>query len=106
MEHETTEGDHNGFVCAAFGKAIPGSFSPFTAECIALREGLTFVRNFRLLIHAVESDALNVITAVQSVPSLGDTSVVVDDARELLAYLNGPSHSHIRRAVFVDSIMK
>ena len=44
----------------------------------------------------MESDALNVITAVQGVPSLDDTSVVLDDVHKLLASLNGPIPSHIR----------
>ncbi|GMN45865.1 hypothetical protein TIFTF001_015047 [Ficus carica] len=33
-------------------------------ECIALREGLAFVSDLGLLVHAVESDALNVIMAI------------------------------------------
>ncbi|GMN60982.1 hypothetical protein TIFTF001_030054 [Ficus carica] len=42
--------------------------------------------------------ALNVITVVQGVPSLDDTSVLLDDVRKLLASLNGHSLSHIRRS--------
>ncbi|GMN29616.1 hypothetical protein TIFTF001_046359 [Ficus carica] len=76
--------DHNGFVCAASAKAIPSSFGLLIAERIALRRGLTFIHDLGLLIHALESDALNVITVVQGVRSLDDTSIVLDDVRELL----------------------
>lgn len=52
-------------------------------------ECLAFVRDVVLLVHAVKSDALNVITAIQCVLSLEDTSVVLDNVCELLASLNG-----------------
>ena len=64
--------NHNRFFCAAFAKTILESFGLFTTECIALREGLTFVHDLGFLIHAVENDDLNVITAVHGVPSLDE----------------------------------
>ncbi|GMN61109.1 hypothetical protein TIFTF001_030186 [Ficus carica] len=78
--------DHDGFVCVTLAKTILSSFGPFTAECIALQEGLTFVRDLGLLIHAVENDVLNVITAVQGVPSLDDTGVVLDDVPKVFVW--------------------
>ncbi|GMN54500.1 hypothetical protein TIFTF001_023624 [Ficus carica] len=79
--------DHNRFVCAAFAITIPGSFGSFIAECIAFREGLAFVRDLELRVHVVESNALNVITAVQCVPSLDDTDVVLDNVQFLFVWM-------------------
>ena len=41
---------------------------------------------------------MSLMTIVQGVPSLDDTSIVLDDVRELLSSLNGLSLSHVRRS--------
>ena len=91
--------DHTGKCCAAFATTITGSFGPYTADCLALREGLRLVRELGFHVHEVESDALNVVTAVHEIePSLDAEGVVLDDIRELLSILHNPSVSHIMRS--------
>lgn len=50
--------DESGFVLGAMAKPVPGCFSPFVTECLALREGLIFAADSGLQVQMIETDAL------------------------------------------------
>ena len=52
--------DSRGYVFGLMSKSIPGMFSPYIAECIALLEGLRIARSHGLMISIAETDAHDV----------------------------------------------
>ncbi|GMN51744.1 hypothetical protein TIFTF001_020903 [Ficus carica] len=64
------------------------------AECIALREGLEFSELCGLKVDFVESDAVNVVRAVNSPESL---YVIISDIRKCLVASGGSVCSHVPR---------
>lgn len=50
-----------GFILSAFSKWLIGRFSPFIFECLAIRDGLLFVKDSSLRISIVESDSVNAV---------------------------------------------
>ncbi|PON59199.1 hypothetical protein PanWU01x14_161260 [Parasponia andersonii] len=61
--------DHLGSIVAAVATRPVGSFGVFIAECLALYEGLQFCLASNLEVNVVETDALNVASAVMRVLS-------------------------------------
>ncbi|GMN60151.1 hypothetical protein TIFTF001_029243 [Ficus carica] len=57
---------HNdqGMFCGALAKALEGSLSSLLAECLALREGLKFAHELEVDALMVESDAINLVSAI------------------------------------------
>ncbi|GMN72596.1 hypothetical protein TIFTF001_054756 [Ficus carica] len=53
--------DEKGRILGAMAKSMEGTFSPFLAECIALREGLMLAKELESATLVVETDAINVI---------------------------------------------
>lgn len=53
--------DSQGVALGAMAKKVPGFFSPFTAECLAIREGFQFAVDSGLKI--VESDPIQAVKA-------------------------------------------
>ncbi|GMN63226.1 hypothetical protein TIFTF001_032293 [Ficus carica] len=56
--------DDKGSILGAVAKSVEGSFSPFVVECLALREGLRFAKEIKCVNIEVETDAINVVSAV------------------------------------------
>ncbi|PON36463.1 LOW QUALITY PROTEIN: Ribonuclease H-like domain containing protein [Parasponia andersonii] len=50
--------DDQGRFVRACARKIPECFDPYTAELIAIREGLEFARDYGFVVHLVESNAL------------------------------------------------
>ena len=57
--------DEKGSILGAMAKSLEGSFSPFLAECLALREGLSFAKEIECVNLEVETDAINVVSAIE-----------------------------------------
>lgn len=49
---------------------VAGLFSPHVAECIALREGLEMAMACGVAIDSVETDAVNIVKAVNVIPEI------------------------------------
>lgn len=81
--------DLNGTVIACFAKKLVGSFSPYVAECLALREGLEFATACGLQISVVETDALAVVQAVYSSETFDDAELIISDIRKGLNQVTG-----------------
>ncbi|GMN35433.1 hypothetical protein TIFTF001_048455, partial [Ficus carica] len=56
--------DEKGRILGAMAKSVEGTFSPFLDECIALREGLMMAKELESVTLVVETDAINVVSAV------------------------------------------
>ena len=78
-------------------KALDGIFSPFLAECFALRKGLMFVKELESALLDMETDAINIVSAVLEDRDLAEESPILDDARQLLIQLKSIGVNHIRR---------
>ncbi|GMN66161.1 hypothetical protein TIFTF001_035235 [Ficus carica] len=71
-------------------KSVEEIFSPFLAECIALREGLMIAKELESVTLVVETDAINVISAVS------DNTEFSLEGPILEAQLRNPDLYHIR----------
>ncbi|XP_073154078.1 uncharacterized protein [Henckelia pumila] len=82
-------------VCGTF----PGSFSSTTAEALAIREALKWIKDLNLTNVIVESDALIVVDALRTwfsdVSSLG---LILEDCSLLASELHSCSFSFVRRS--------
>ncbi|GMN27726.1 hypothetical protein TIFTF001_001776 [Ficus carica] len=56
--------DEKGRILGAMAKSVDGTFSPFLAECIVLREGLMMAKELESVTLVVETDTINVVSAV------------------------------------------
>ncbi|GMN68428.1 hypothetical protein TIFTF001_037504 [Ficus carica] len=90
--------DSEGAMVACLAKKIVGRFSPHLAECIALRKGLEFAASRGLQVAFMESDAANVVSAVNERRTLGDDGVVIEDIVRLLSSVSGGICKHIPRS--------
>lgn len=86
----------NGEVIGAVSSALTGGFTPFAAECLALREGLQFAKSLGVDSLDVESDAYNVVLAVLNGLEFAAESPVDDDIRLLLSDFSKANVVHIR----------
>ncbi|PON42145.1 Ribonuclease H-like domain containing protein [Trema orientale] len=87
--------DHWGPIVAAVATRLVGSFGVFIAECLALREGLQFCLASNLEVNVVETDALNVASAVLSYSPLSEESSILADISLLLRRFRNASVHHI-----------
>ena len=88
--------DERGITVGAISKRLPNPYSPLVAECIAIREGLSFAFNCGLQTIYVESDCLMAIQAINgNDPSVIDS--IISDIRDLFRKVSGGSCSHIPR---------
>ncbi|PON72563.1 Ribonuclease H-like domain containing protein [Trema orientale] len=85
-------------VVGAFTTRFRGRFSPFIAECIAVREGLKFAMEEGVMVNIVETDCLNIISAIHSRSSLSIESSIIEDIVVILSWLDNVSCSHIPRS--------
>ena len=90
--------DEKGIILGAVAKSLEGSFSPFLAECIALREGLIFAKDLNLGPIVVETDAINVVTAVGDNCELSIEGPILEDVKQLMAQVHSTGIQHIRRS--------
>ena len=89
--------DTEGEVLGAFSKRVQGCLDVQTAECLAIRAGLIFAMESGLRVAEVESDALNVVRAIQSSSNLSTDEPVLEDIRFLLNAAGGGSCCHVSR---------
>ena len=79
-------------------KKIKETYTPYVVECIALREGIIFTRNFSLPVNSVESDSLHAIQAIKHSLLQESVGPILQDIRELLVSgSGGTSCNHISR---------
>lgn len=81
--------DFAGVVVARLAKKLKGFFSPHIVECLALREGLEFVRDLGLGVSMTEMNTLKVVQAVASPSSLDEADGIISDVRLLLQQVSG-----------------
>ena len=62
---------------------MTGFFSPYIAECLALREGLSLAQNLGLQIEIAETDAMRFASEVQNLFSISEDSVLIVNIIEL-----------------------
>ncbi|GMN62854.1 hypothetical protein TIFTF001_031923 [Ficus carica] len=75
--------DHLGVVAAACAIRNEGSFSPYIAECLTLREELLLAKNLGLQTEAVETDVVRLAHEVQNLLSLSDDSLLITNIMSL-----------------------
>ncbi|PON34589.1 hypothetical protein PanWU01x14_343080 [Parasponia andersonii] len=80
-----------------FTTRICGRFNASVAECITVREGLRFAREEGFMVNMVESESLNIITAIRSRSSLGVESSIINGIFDTFSWLDNVSCSHILR---------
>lgn len=97
--------DAEGVVWACLAKKLPGSFSSFIAECIALREGLVFARQCGLDVHDIEVDVSRVAQVVNGGATLGEEGAVIEDILSLLSTVGNWKVSLCREANVVAHIL-
>ncbi|GMN40729.1 hypothetical protein TIFTF001_009947 [Ficus carica] len=90
--------DEKGRILGAMAKSVEGTFSPFLAECIALREGLMMAKELESVTIVVETDAINVVSAVSDNTEFSLEGPILEDVKQLLAQLWNPGVYHIRRS--------
>ncbi|GMN45119.1 hypothetical protein TIFTF001_014327 [Ficus carica] len=90
--------DDKGSILGAVAKSVEGSFSPFVAECLAIREGLRFVKEIECANIKVETDAINVVSAVVDNRELSMEGPILEDVKQLLAQLRSTGIHHIGRS--------
>ena len=91
--------DEKGIILGAVAKSVEGSFSPFLAECIALREGLIFTKDLNLGPIVVDTDAFNVVTVVGDNCALSMEGPILEDVKQLLVQMQETNIHHIGRSV-------
>ncbi|PON83892.1 Ribonuclease H-like domain containing protein [Trema orientale] len=70
--------DNFGMIVAAVTRKITGFFSPFLAECIAVRDGLHFCVKLNLPIRTIETHARNVVKAILTPHELAlESSIII-----------------------------
>ncbi|GMN66693.1 hypothetical protein TIFTF001_035757 [Ficus carica] len=87
--------DEKGSILGAVAKSVEGFFSPFLAECLALREGLSFAKEIECVNLEVETDAINVVSAVMENQELSMEGPILEDVKQLLAQLQGTGIHHV-----------
>lgn len=90
--------DETIFGCQA--NKVHDSFSSFMAECLALRQGLLFVKNYGC-IQIAEVDATRVVQAVNCGDSLIEEEAVINDILELFSSFH---HNGLARLFVVKLI--
>ncbi|GMN21284.1 hypothetical protein TIFTF001_050116 [Ficus carica] len=89
--------DEKGRMLGAMAKSVEGTFSSFLAECIALREGLMMAKELESVTLVVETDAINVVSAVSDNTEFSLEGPILEDVKQLLVQLWNPGVYHIRR---------
>ncbi|GMN53247.1 hypothetical protein TIFTF001_022384 [Ficus carica] len=90
--------DEKGSILGAVAKSVEGSFSPFVAECLALREGLRFAKEIECANLEVETDAINVVSAVVDNRELSMEGPIMEDIKLLFSQLQITGIHHICRS--------
>ncbi|GMN69310.1 hypothetical protein TIFTF001_038372 [Ficus carica] len=90
--------DEKGSILGVVVKSVERSFSPFLAECLALREGLSFAKEIDCVNLEVETDAINAVSAVVENRELSMKSPILEDVKQLLAQLRGTGIHHVCRS--------
>ncbi|GMN49447.1 hypothetical protein TIFTF001_018610 [Ficus carica] len=81
--------DSQGVALGAMAKKVPGFFSPFTAECLAIREGFQFAVDSGLRVKIVESDSIQAVKACNDPDPLAPVGPVFEDFSYLFRVLGG-----------------
>ncbi|GMN50234.1 hypothetical protein TIFTF001_019407 [Ficus carica] len=81
--------EESGFVLGAMAKPIPGCFSPFVTECLALREWLIFAADSGLQVQKIETNAFKVVNSLQKIDPLAPEFLIIEDISLLLGELSG-----------------
>ncbi|GMN20887.1 hypothetical protein TIFTF001_039966 [Ficus carica] len=98
--------DEKGRILGAMEKSVEGTFSPFLAECIALREGLMMAKEFESVTLVVETDAINVVSAISDNTEFSLEGPILEDVKQLLVQLWNPGVYHIwRSAIHVAHLL-
>ena len=90
--------DEEGLILGVMAKSVEGSFSPFLAECIALREGLRFAKEIECVNLEVETDAINVVSAVVDNQELSMEGPILENVKQLFVQLWSTGIHHICRS--------
>ncbi|GMN43800.1 hypothetical protein TIFTF001_012998 [Ficus carica] len=90
--------DDKGSFLGALAISVEGSFSPFVAECLALREGLRFAKEIECVDIVVETDAINVISAIKDNRELSTEGPILEDVKQLFAQVRSIGIHHICRS--------
>ncbi|GMN26456.1 hypothetical protein TIFTF001_001317 [Ficus carica] len=90
--------DEKGLILGAVAKSVEGTFSPFLAECIALREGLMIAKELESVTLVVETDAINVVSTVSDNQELSVEGSILEDVKQLLVQVRSTGVYHIRRS--------
>ena len=62
-------------------KSVDKTFSPFLAECIALREGLKIAKELEIVTLVVEIDAINIVSVVSEELDLSLERPILKDVK-------------------------
>lgn len=87
----------SGQVMGAFSRRISGCFSPFAAECLALREGLLFAKNRGLRVSLLESESCNAVRAINGAFLFAAECPIINDVKLLMEEAGCGTCSHIPR---------
>ncbi|GMN53173.1 hypothetical protein TIFTF001_022317 [Ficus carica] len=90
--------DEKGSILGAVAKSVEGSFFLFLAECLALREGLSFAKEIECVNLEVETDAINVVSTVVENRKLSMEGPILEDVKQLLVQLRGTGIHHVCRS--------
>lgn len=63
--------------------------TPLVGKCVAVREGLLFVRDFGLRIASAESDSINAVRAVNDLLPFAAKVSILNDIKVLMHNVNG-----------------
>ncbi|GMN38504.1 hypothetical protein TIFTF001_007729 [Ficus carica] len=74
------------------------SFRVRITLCLALREGLSFAKEIECVNLEVETDAINVVSAVVENRELSMEGPILEDVKQLLAQLRGTGIHHVCRS--------
>lgn len=83
--------DSHGVALGAMAKKVPGFFSPFTAESLAIREGFQFAVDSGLPVKIVDGDSIQAVKACKDPDPLAPVGPVVEDFSYLFRVLGGGS---------------
>lgn len=87
--------DENGVVVGAVTRLMFGTISPYLGGCMAVREDVWFARSLGFFSWIVETDALNIVHAINDPAHRSMEANVIDDMRNVLFSYGGGKFCYI-----------
>ncbi|GMN56736.1 hypothetical protein TIFTF001_025847 [Ficus carica] len=85
--------DATGFLLGAMAKKVPGFFSSFFGECLALHDGLQFAMDSDLRVQIVGCDATQVASCVDDSEVLAPEGLIIEDISVALNVFGGTCYA-------------